>query len=169
MKPPRRWTIERMLSADRNALTVFATIRGMARGARQLSPTREAIGRVCSLGDRAIGRAITALHKGQWLNRAYGRQGHRAWYRITLPVYEWFPVVSKTTHRETGRVSPESPQGPFPCGIKKVPPPRRGEGRSTAPALPAGATDPKHQEQPSYVPRDGDPEWVRGGRIREKT
>ena len=66
-------------------LNVYAAIVHLADGRKQFTPNRQDIADVCKVCTRIVGRAIDALHDARWINRAYGHEGKRTWYRITFP------------------------------------------------------------------------------------
>ena len=89
-----------LLKRDRNAVTVYFSLRWMAGGSRQLNTTRQRIADVCGLSPKRITAAMTALHEAGWLIRRYGRNGKRAWYRLVLRGFGLFPEGRKTTFRD---------------------------------------------------------------------
>ncbi len=146
-RPP--WTIQPMLRENRHALTVLGVLRGLARGSRQLSPLREEVASIAGLSERIVGDAIAALHKGHWINRQYGREGLKTWYRITLPEVCWSPVCRKSTPRARTKMSKNSTQGKFPCMSKNdILPPKGGRGvpKRRRPPADAGASTGRPKE-----------------------
>jgi len=54
MKRRTPWPLDRLLAANRNALTVYATLRWLAGDVRKLGTTRARIADVCGLCDDTI-------------------------------------------------------------------------------------------------------------------
>src|SRR5262249_20708585 len=79
------WPLPKLMKANRNAMTVFGALWWMAKGKRQLSTTRKSISKVSGIRDfERISTAMHALNDAGWLSLAYGCNGKRTWYRITI-------------------------------------------------------------------------------------
>src|SRR5262249_23490665 len=98
MKRARPWPLDKLLVANRNAGTVYSALRWLAGDARRLSTTRKRIAAICGLYRDKITAAMHALSDAAWLALNYGRNGNRAWYRISFPEAGFFPVSVKTRH-----------------------------------------------------------------------
>jgi len=127
-----------LLKMNRNALTVYGSLRWLSNERRQLNTTRRRIADVCHLSEKRITDAMQALHDGGWVSVNYGRQGIKTWYRLSFPVGRFSPVVRKTTHRERRVVAQNDPQGTRPCGTENVPHTLKGIGRTAPPFTPVG-------------------------------
>ena len=138
MSRPRRrhpWALPKLLAGNRNALTVYGTLRWLSGESRRYATTRQRIADVCGLSLRSIGEAVQALDEAGWLTVNYGRQGLKSWYRLTFPVVGFFPVVRKTYHSKPKSVSKNIPQQTVCCGTKNIPHTLKGIGACTAPPL----------------------------------
>ena len=128
-------TLPELMEMNRNAATVYLALRWLANDGRQLNTTRPRIAEVCGLSLRLISRAVHALRDSGWIRMSRGWQQKpplRAWYRVSFPAQDLFPVGRKTTHkgrkrrkRAVGRKTTHKgssdgmkndPQGRVPCG-----------------------------------------------------
>ena len=99
MKKSAPWPLAKLLAKNRNALTVYGTLRWLAGDSRQLFTTRRTLRATCGLAEDTISAAMTALDSGGWVTVSYGRDGPRTWYRLSFPVPGFFPVPAKRRHR----------------------------------------------------------------------
>lgn len=116
------WPPDRLLDANRNAITVFGALLWLAEGKRQVNPTRAKIRDVCHLSEDTISKAIGALKEGGWIILSKGWSGHVSWYRITLPEGCFLPVAQDSRHRVPSQADKNRPQGNRPCTAKKQAP-----------------------------------------------
>lgn len=100
MSRPRRqpapWPLDRLLTADRNAGTVYFALIALAGGKRQVCKTRAGIRAVCHLSEKRITSAMHALRDGRWIRLAVKSSGARSWYVVTIR-FDWFHEGPKTT------------------------------------------------------------------------
>lgn len=150
------WPLDRLVAEDRNAITVYVTLRWLVGSSRQLNTTRETIRSWCGLSLKLISSSMTALDKTGWVSVNYAREGVRTWFRLTFPKSADaffpllpetmlgrkkgnFPVGRKTTHRGATRGSKNDPQGTSRCGSKNdLPSSKRGTATATALPPPIG-------------------------------
>ena len=144
------------MRTNRNAMTVYMTLRWLAGGRRAVQTTRARITEVCELSSKRISAAMTALNAAGWVHLNYGRTVNRSWYRVSFVEISQLPVGLKTTHRSARKRHP--PVGPKtthrdatggaendlqecnPCRAENDPLTLKGKGRPTAPPLtPHGA------------------------------
>lgn len=153
-KRRRAISLPRLLARHPHAITVYAAVRWLAGDRRQISPTRSQIADVCYRSERLVGAALGALHEAGWIRLNYGRDGKRTWYRISFPVVGFWPVVSKTAHRDRARMSKNDTQRSRPCGTRNIPPSPIGEegGPSAGPPRPRRARGPRSAGIPKAPP-----------------
>ena len=136
MPPKRRraLSLPELLATNKHAVTVYFVLVHLADGGRQFSPSRNDIATIYPVSVKTVGRAIEALHDAAWINRAYGREGTRTWYRITLIKKGPELHLPGGTQRPTGRTRRVRPKK-NPCGTSETLPPTE-EGRPTASPTP---------------------------------
>ncbi len=161
MKPARRqpapWPVDKLLTRDRNAGTVYLALIALAVGKRQVNTTRASIAEVCGLYRDRITSALAALHDAGWVNRRYGRAGNRCWFRINFPQDPLSPVALKISFRDRKKApSPGAEkhrrsaasktvenqlQGTRPCAVENQLHPLEGIGDALQPSplVPTGA------------------------------
>ena len=91
------WPLNKLLEKNRNAMTVYSTLRWLAGDRRQLNTTRARINEVCGLHIQTISKAISALNESRWITLNYGRHQNRCWYRFTFPCERFFPLCTEKT------------------------------------------------------------------------
>ncbi len=133
MKRKRPWSLEKVLAANRNAITVYAALRWLAGDVRRLGTTRQRIAEVCGLYRDTISAALHALSEAGWLVLRYGRQGVRTWYRITFPVSGFFPVSPKTRASKRAATGKSPTQETVSCVGENPTHPLKGIGTDGAP------------------------------------
>ena len=138
-----------LLRQDRNAMTVYSSLRWMAGDGRQLGTTRARIREVCHHSDKVITSAMNALDAAGWIKRSYGRSGNVTWYRISFPKTDFFPVGRKTTPREKRGGSKNGPQGSRRCGSKNDPHVLTDIGRNSNALNGTSESAPRYEEHPS--------------------
>lgn len=92
-----------LIQRNRNAATVYLSLRYLAGDSRQLRTTRAKIGHVCGLHRETITKAVRVLHDGRWIKRSWGRAVNRRWYRITFVEISVLPWVGKTVLSATSK------------------------------------------------------------------
>jgi hypothetical protein len=108
-RPP--WPLPKLLKMNRNAVTIYISLRWLAGDRRQLNTTRAGIKAVCSLGVKTISAAMQALSDARWIRLNYGRYENKSWYRITFPCDTFFSLQGAPRRRNPSRAK-KTPQGP---------------------------------------------------------
>ena len=98
-RSPVPWSLGRLLEADRNALTVYGSLRWLSGSSRRLCCTRGRIKNVCNLHKDTITKAMKALNESRWVIVNYGRERNRIWYRLSFPTTDFFSVAEKSGPR----------------------------------------------------------------------
>lgn len=152
MKP---WTLDKLMAANRNAATVYLTLRWLAGGKRQLNTTRAKVSSVCGLHRQRISEAMTALGNAGWVKVNYGRAGIKRWYRLTIEM-DFFPMTMKTTHRESKSVHENRPKGTVPYDHENRPLSlKRGTRHATSPpAVASGTAAPVQESNAAKIERE---------------
>lgn len=133
-----------LLLSNRNAATVYATLRWLAGAKHQLRTTRQRITEVCGLSKDIVTAAVKALHDGRWIVRRYGAVTNRRWYRISFSNVVTFPWAAKTSLRKKSnpkcKAGKKRSKGARPLSQKNRSNPLKGIGQSpnSCPSLPVG-------------------------------
>jgi len=148
------WPLPKLLTANRNALTVYAALRWLAGDSRRLCTTRARIGDACGLYRDTITAALQALDAAGWVRLRYGRAGTRTWFRLSFPGAGFFPVPAKTRHRKAAATGKNPTQETISCGGKNPLHSRKGVG------VPPAARGTPHVEEPEheFLPDDPGPD-----------
>ncbi|RJP30926.1 MAG: hypothetical protein C4547_15995 [Phycisphaerales bacterium] len=158
----KRWTLDKLLAADRNAGAVFLALVELAAGKRQIHKTRASIRAVCGLSERRITTAMHALRDAGWIRLAIqsDEAKTRSWYAVTLNATLSFEG-RKTTAEVRGRhVGKRPPKRRASEDGKRPSPPVRGRGLQPPPLSPdgsgSGAAPPDPQLRPRRTPAEAD-------------
>jgi hypothetical protein len=138
VKKHRPKSLPDLLKMNRNAGTVYLALRSLSGERRQLNTTRQRITNLIHLSEKRISQAMQALDECGWVKVNYGRQGIKSWYRLSFPVGDFLPVVTKTTYRGRKVVDKNDLQGTRPCGDENDPHTLKGIGRTAPPFTPVG-------------------------------
>lgn len=144
MKRQPPWSLPDLCKTDRNALTVYAALRWLARNKNRLGTSRARIREQVLLSEKRITSAIQALAKARWITLRYGRAKNRIWYRLTFRAGDFFPVGLKTTLSKSRCRGKNDPQQTVCCGAQNGPYSRKGVG--DGPAQVCGDPAPAAQE-----------------------
>ena len=172
MSKPQPVPLPQLLRMNRNAVTIYFSLRHLSGKLRRLSTTRARIAKICGLHADTITAGMKALASARWIRLQYGRFGVKTWYRISFPVFECFPAAEKTSHRKRNKRTRRSvpghektghskaqlnrknrPQVTVSCGRKNRPLPLKGDRGTLSPTLGAGANVPTPTRNKSEMER----------------